>query len=107
MGHIRQNLNPILTQPTLTWRQDGALDTPELVGPRNESYFCPPDADLSDYPVGGNSGAKLKWKAVSEASFYVVQWCICAKNWYPSIGFILSVSQVWLGANANEPVTWL
>lgn len=75
MGHIRQNLNPILTQPTLTWRQDGALDTPELVGPRNESYFCPPDADLSDYPVGGNSGAKLKWKAVSEASFYVVQWC--------------------------------
>lgn len=70
-AYLTQSLYPTPSFPTETWRQDTALETPELVSPTEGENVCPQNTSGE----GNNSNIELTWNAVPGATFYILQFC--------------------------------
>lgn len=75
MAHIRQEIDLILGQSDITWRQDDILAAPGLLGPKDGANLCSPNAQIDQFILNGGTGVSLTWLAVSGATYYVVQLC--------------------------------
>lgn len=71
MAMISQSIELSAASPGTTWRQDVALEAPELRFPIDGARYCPP---VFRY-YGLSAGIELTWDAVAGATFYVVQLC--------------------------------